>query len=304
MKDRAMRWTPWFIVGVASIALFLAPAARAQDERPPEEHLPQEYSPGDEPSEETPPKYGEYVYVEELPEALRKAPPAYPELARQAGVEGTVMVQALVGRDGLVKDVRVVRSIPMLDSAAVVAVRQWTFKPALANGEPVAVWVAVPVRFALDQHEPSDLAQSPQDSLRDEFDRYFARLQELGVVAPSEDDRIMRFMLIRTALRMVPPPRLPDSAHDLFDRGRRSYERCSCRDSAASALLSYQQAIHEAPWWGPPYLGAARMLQRLDQPRQALVSYRLYLIAEPGALETGNVLKEIARLERKVTGRP
>jgi protein TonB len=58
-------------------------------------------------------------------------------------------VQALVGKDGKVKDTKVVKSIPMLDAAAVAAVKQWVFKPALSNNKPVAVWVAVPVRFTL-----------------------------------------------------------------------------------------------------------------------------------------------------------
>ena len=95
------------------------------------------------------PKFGEYVYVEELPEAITKAQPQYPDLAREAGVDGTVLVQALVGKDGKVKDTRVVKSIAMLDGAAVAAVRQWVFKPALSNNKPVAVWVAVPVKFTL-----------------------------------------------------------------------------------------------------------------------------------------------------------
>ena len=58
-------------------------------------------------------------------------------------------VQALVGKDGRVKDTRVVKSIPMLDTPAVMAVKQWVFKPALSNNKPVAVWVAVPVKFSL-----------------------------------------------------------------------------------------------------------------------------------------------------------
>jgi len=95
------------------------------------------------------PKFGEYVYVEELPEAITKVPPNYPDLAREANVDGTVMVQALVGKDGKVKDTKVVKSIPMLDQAAIEAVKQWVFKPALSNNKPVAVWVAVPVRFSL-----------------------------------------------------------------------------------------------------------------------------------------------------------
>jgi protein TonB len=101
------------------------------------------------PEEDALPRFGEYVYVEELPEAVTKVPPDYPDLAREAGVDGTVLVQALVGKDGQVKDTRVVKSIPMLDQAAVVAVKKWVFKPALSNNKPVAVWVAVPVRFTL-----------------------------------------------------------------------------------------------------------------------------------------------------------
>ncbi len=96
------------------------------------------------------PAYGEYVYVEELPEAITRVPVVYPDIAREAGVDGVVMVQALVGKDGKVKDTRVVKSVPMLDQAATEAVRQWVFKPALSNNKPVAVWVAVPVRFSLN----------------------------------------------------------------------------------------------------------------------------------------------------------
>ena len=95
------------------------------------------------------PAYGEYVYVEELPEAIEKVPPEYPDAAQFANVEGTVIVQALVGRDGLVKETKVIHKIPGLDEAAVSAVEQWTFKPARSGGKPVAVWVAVPVKFTL-----------------------------------------------------------------------------------------------------------------------------------------------------------
>ena len=101
------------------------------------------------PSEEELPKFGDYVYVEELPEAVTKVSPTYPDLAREAGVDGLVMVQALVGKDGKVRDAVVVKSIPMLDEAAKTAVRQWVFKPALSNNKPVIVWVACPVKFSL-----------------------------------------------------------------------------------------------------------------------------------------------------------
>ncbi|MGH7727152.1 MAG: TonB family protein [Candidatus Eiseniibacteriota bacterium] len=100
------------------------------------------------PSDELP-GFGEYVYVEELPEAITRVSPEYPDIARQSNMEGTVVVQALVGKDGKVKDTRVVKSVPVLDDAAVSAVKRWVFKPALSNNKPVAVWVAVPVKFSL-----------------------------------------------------------------------------------------------------------------------------------------------------------
>jgi protein TonB len=102
------------------------------------------------PEEDALPRFGDYVYVEELPEVVTRVQPVYPDLARDAGVDGTVQVQALVGKDGRVKDVKVTKSIQMLDAAAIAAVRQWVFKPALSNNKPVAVWIAVPVRFTLN----------------------------------------------------------------------------------------------------------------------------------------------------------
>jgi TonB family protein len=93
------------------------------------------------------------VVADELPEAVTKVPPAYPELAREAGIEGLVVVKALVCITGRVSETRVVQSVPMLDAAASDAVRQWIFRPAVRNEAPIAVWVTVPVRFSL--HEPS-----------------------------------------------------------------------------------------------------------------------------------------------------
>jgi protein TonB len=101
------------------------------------------------PEGETAPPYGMPVYVDELPQAITQVQPEYPDIARQSGIEGTVIIQALVGKDGKVLDTRVVHSIPVLDDAALKAIKEWVFKPALTNNKPVAVWVAVPVRFTL-----------------------------------------------------------------------------------------------------------------------------------------------------------
>jgi TonB family protein len=95
------------------------------------------------------PIVGDYVYVEELPEVVERQTPHYPDQARASNVSGTVLVQALIGSNGEVKSTAIVESIPLLDPAAVQAVERWRFRPAMSNGKPVAVWVAVPVKFSL-----------------------------------------------------------------------------------------------------------------------------------------------------------
>lgn len=95
------------------------------------------------------PKFGDYVYVDELPEATQRVAPEYPSQALRSRILGTVMVQALVLQDGGVAETRVVNSIPALDEAAVACVKLWRFKPAAAAGQPVAVWVGIPIKFAL-----------------------------------------------------------------------------------------------------------------------------------------------------------
>jgi protein TonB len=76
-------------------------------------------------------------------------PPLYPAIARAANVSGVVILEATIGEDGNVRDVRPIRSIPLLDQAAVDAVRQWRFTPTLLNNQPVAVLMTVTVAFNL-----------------------------------------------------------------------------------------------------------------------------------------------------------
>lgn len=83
------------------------------------------------------------------PRKLVHVDPIYPPIAQSARVEGTVILDTVIGIDGQVTAVRVLRSIPLLDQAATDAVKRWSFTPTLLNGTPVPIALTVTVRFAL-----------------------------------------------------------------------------------------------------------------------------------------------------------
>ena len=83
------------------------------------------------------------------PQKVADVAPIYPPIARAAGIQGFVILEAVIAEDGSVRDVRVLRSIPLLDAAAIEAVRQWRFSPTLLNGEPVPIVMTVTVAFRL-----------------------------------------------------------------------------------------------------------------------------------------------------------
>jgi protein TonB len=75
--------------------------------------------------------------------------PAYPPLAKQARISGAVILQAVIGKDGSVQNLRAVSGHPMLIQNALDAVRRWKYKPYLLNGEPVEIELQVTVNFTL-----------------------------------------------------------------------------------------------------------------------------------------------------------
>jgi TonB family protein len=81
------------------------------------------------------------------PTKIKDVQPVYPAIARSARVAGAVTIEATIGPDGKVIDATVVRSIPLLDQAALDAVRQWEYTPTLLNGVPVPVLVTVTINF-------------------------------------------------------------------------------------------------------------------------------------------------------------
>ena len=85
---------------------------------------------------------------------ISQVQPAYPPVAKQARIQGTVRMSALIGADGHVQNLQVVSGHPLLVPATLEAVRQWVYSPTLVNGQPVAVSTMIDVNFTLSNTPP------------------------------------------------------------------------------------------------------------------------------------------------------
>ena len=82
---------------------------------------------------------------------VHRVDPIYPPLAKQARVSGVVELMGVLGVDGRIHEVRVLRGHPLLVRAAIEAVLQWTYKPTVLNGQAVEVSAPITVNFILNQ---------------------------------------------------------------------------------------------------------------------------------------------------------
>ncbi len=80
---------------------------------------------------------------------IRRVQPEYPALAKQARIQGTVVLRAVINRDGIIQDLQVISGHPLLVQAAINAVRQWHYRPYYLNDQPVEVETQVTVNFTL-----------------------------------------------------------------------------------------------------------------------------------------------------------
>lgn len=85
------------------------------------------------------------------PMKTRDVKPVYPLEAQDLGVQGVIIIEALINAEGRVEDARILKSIPMLDAAALDAVRQWEYMPTLLNGQPVPVLMTATMNFTLNK---------------------------------------------------------------------------------------------------------------------------------------------------------
>jgi protein TonB len=80
---------------------------------------------------------------------VHQVKPVYPALARSARIQGAVVLQAVIGKDGSIQNLKMISGHPMLAPAAIEAVKQWKYKPYFLNGEPVEVDTQITVNFTL-----------------------------------------------------------------------------------------------------------------------------------------------------------
>jgi periplasmic protein TonB len=85
------------------------------------------------------------------PVKVKHVPPVYPQIAINARIDGRVVIDAVIGTDGLVRDARVLSGVPLLNQAALDAVRQWRYTPTMLNNVPVQVIMTVTVQFNLQR---------------------------------------------------------------------------------------------------------------------------------------------------------
>ncbi|MCH2392419.1 MAG: energy transducer TonB [Nitrospinales bacterium] len=92
-----------------------------------------------------------FIPYDDPPVPLTPIRPKYPEIAQEAGIEGTVFIQAFIDRQGRVIETTIIKGIPNtgLDEAAIEAIRKTRFRPAKQRERAVGVWISIPVNFKL-----------------------------------------------------------------------------------------------------------------------------------------------------------
>jgi len=146
-----------------------------------------------------------------LPVIAKKTKPEYPEVARRAHAQGKVLLSAVVGTDGRVSDLRVLKSAYPgwgLEIAALRAVSQWEYQPALKEGHPVAVYLTVGVDFTLDGVAPPPESDPPPPGpylpgsrgIQDALEELVPKALDLAPgepPVPESEDRAIRWAFAR-----------------------------------------------------------------------------------------------------------
>jgi TonB family protein len=121
------------------------------------------------------------------PKLIHRIEPVYPEIARQSKVEGTVILEVITDIRGKVKDAKVLRSIPLLDQAAIAAVRQWEYEPSIIEGIAREIMFTVTVQFTIPgigQNQKGTLILNSRAALEEFLLKTFTKFKAYAETSP------------------------------------------------------------------------------------------------------------------------
>jgi tetratricopeptide (TPR) repeat protein len=123
-------------------------------------------------------------------------------------------------------------------------------------------------------------------------------LQEIASVKKgSADEKRLRERCIRLALRISPPPEVPESAQRQLSRGQAALKMAQTPEDFADASREFNEALVSAPWWGEAYLSLGDSYQKAGNHQQAIAAYNWYLMAVPTAVDAREIRNAIYEME-------
>ena len=137
---------------------------------------------------------------------MKRVEPAYPPLAKAAKMQGPVYIQAIIGRDGQVRDATVVGGVPFppLREAAQTAVRQWVYAPTVHNGDAVEVQLTIQINFRLDDGGASTAPAPPANAFPVSDAAARVQTRDILLVDIAGEDQIPRWYVVEGGAIRLP----------------------------------------------------------------------------------------------------
>jgi tetratricopeptide (TPR) repeat protein len=161
--------------------------------------------------------------------------------------------------------------------------------------------------FALSSHaqtpssdrETAGLAAEQAGRLREAFDDYVAAWQALPDPPPADAYRRLRERIIKLALKLDPPPAVPEEAQQRLASAQALSKSLQKPEDVQAAGSEFQRALRLAPWWASGYFTVGESLEKLGSYPAAAQSFELYLLAAPAAQDAESVRKRIHDLRAR-----
>jgi tetratricopeptide (TPR) repeat protein len=148
-------------------------------------------------------------------------------------------------------------------------------------------------QVAASDRETAGLAAEQAGQLREAFDDYVAALQALPDPPPAETDWRLRQRIIKLALKLDPPPAVPEEAQQGLSRGQTAIKSAKTQEEFVAAVSEFRRALRLAPWLASGYFDFGQLLEDAKLYQSAALSFELYLLAAPAAQDAESVRKRI-----------